>query len=191
MEWQNIQSVPAKSYVCGYCNHISGSNKGFIATSGDEIYICSYCAKPTYFNRNSAIEPIAIQVPGPSFGGDVEYIPPEAAAVYREARNCMTVSAYTAVVMLCRKLLMHIAVAEGAPEKENFVAYIDYLASAGYIPLRARGWVDQIRKTGNDANHLITPTTRADAEQLISFSEMVLKLVYEYPGRVAPPPSTP
>jgi len=117
----------------------------------------------------------------------VEYVPPESAAIYREARNCMSVNAYTAVVLLCRKLLMHIGVAEGAEENKPFAFYMNYLVDAGYIAQKSRPWVDRIRNKGNDANHEIAPITRTDAEELIALSQMVLQLVYEYPGRLPPP----
>lgn len=117
----------------------------------------------------------------------MEYVPPESAAIYREARNCMTVNAYTAVVMLCRSLLMHIAVAEGAPENKTFAFYVDYLIDTGYVAPKSRPWVERIRTKGNAANHEIASVSRQDAEELIALSQMVLQLVYEFPARGAPP----
>lgn len=119
----------------------------------------------------------------------MEYVPPESAALYREARNCMTVNAYTAVALLCRTLLMHIAVAEDAPENKTFKFYVDYLVDAGYVAPKSRPWVHRIRDKGNDATHEISPVRREDAEELIALSQMVLQLVYEYPQRGAPPPA--
>jgi len=46
----------------------------------------------------------------------------------------MSVNAYTASVLCCRKLLMNLAVSKGAKEGENFFKYVDYLATKGYIP---------------------------------------------------------
>jgi hypothetical protein len=100
----------------------------------------------------------------------------------------MKVNAYTAAVMCCRKLLMNVAVAEGADEGKRFAEYVDYLADEGYLGAKAKVWVDRIRDKGNDANHEITLMGREDAEQLIQFSEMMLKTMYEYPAEAGSSP---
>ena len=82
---------------------------------------------------------------------------------------------------------MSIAVAQGADPNKPFVAYVEYLADKGYVPPNGRGWVDHIRKKGNEANHEIVVMTQPDAEDLISFSEMLLKFIYEFPSRVPKP----
>jgi len=107
--------------------------------------------------------------------------------LYEEARNCMKVSAYTAAVMCCRKLLMNVAVSEGADEGKTFAYYVTYLADEGHIPLKAEAWVDHIRDKGNEANHEIQIMSREDAERLVRFSEMLLRIMYEYPAEVAKP----
>jgi hypothetical protein len=84
---------------------------------------------------------------------------------------------------------MNIAVSQGAKEGESFLAYVEYLAKAGYVPPNGRGWVDHIRSKGNEANHEIKLMTKADAEELIAFSEMLLKFIFEFPNKV--PPKTP
>lgn len=78
---------------------------------------------------------------------------------------------------------MNIAIAEG----QRFIEYIDYLANNGFVPPKGRGWVDHIRKKGNEATHEINPMTHADATELVSFSEMLLKFIYEFPAQVPMP----
>ena len=99
----------------------------------------------------------------------------------------MSVSAYTASVLACRKLLMNIAVAQGAAEGKKFAEYVQYLADNGYVPPNGKGWVDHIRKKGNEATHEIPHMERGDAEELIAFAEMLLKFIYEFPARYPPP----
>ena len=53
-----------------------------------------------------------------------------------------------------------------------------------YVPPNGQGWVDHIRKKGNEANHEIRLMSRRDAEELILLAEMLLKFVYEFPSRV-------
>lgn len=79
---------------------------------------------------------------------------------------------------------MNIAVAQGAEEGKSFISYVDYLASQGYVPPNGRGWVDHIRKKGNEANHEIVLMKKEDAEELILFTEMLLKFIYEFPMKI-------
>lgn len=79
---------------------------------------------------------------------------------------------------------MHIAVAEGAEEGLSFVRYVEYLADKGYVPPHGIVWVDYIRKRGNEANHEITIMTYEDAKALVSFVEMLLRFIYEFPNLV-------
>jgi hypothetical protein len=96
------------------------------------------------------------------------------------------VGANTAVVLLARKLLMNIAVQHGAQPGKAFVDYIDYLSDNGFVPPNGRAWVDQIRKKGNEATHEIPQITEQDARQILTFTEMLLKFVYEFPSMVTP-----
>ena len=77
---------------------------------------------------------------------------------------------------------MHLAVAKGAKPGETFKSYVEYLAKNNYVPPDCKLWVDQIRDTGNEANHEIVLMKREDAEHLILFCEMLLKIFYEFPA---------
>lgn len=86
---------------------------------------------------------------------------------------------------------MSIAVSQGAKAGDSFISYVEYLANNGYVPPNGRGWVDHIRKKGNEATHEIVLMTREDAHDLISFAEMLLKFIYEFPSRVPTVPVGP
>ena len=73
----------------------------------------------------------------------------------------------------------------GAICKVKFAQYIEYLAGKGFVPPGGEGWVDHIRNKGNDATHEIALMTKEDAEELITFAEMLLKFIYEFPKRIA------
>ena len=79
---------------------------------------------------------------------------------------------------------MHIAVAKGAKAGESFMSYVEYLSANHYVPPDAKDWVDHIRRKGNEANHEIVIMSKADAEELISFCEMLLRLIYEFPAAI-------
>lgn len=190
-DWHSITGIEAQSYTCGYCGNAVASDRGWqTGTSGGQpqrasIYICPLCKQPTYIYAGE-------QVPGVIYGDEVSNLPDNIASLYREARNCIAARSYTASVLTCRKLLMNIAVSQGAEEGKTFLHYVEHLASSGYVPPNGRGWVDHIRKKGNEANHEITLMNKSDAEELILFTEMLLKFVYEFPSRVpaARPPTS-
>jgi hypothetical protein len=185
--WNNVGSLGekyAKSYTCGYCGNLVASITGLVHQQRQEfrIYVCPYCDDPTYFKH-------AQQIPGVVPGEEVKAVPENVNRLYREARQCIAAGAFTGSVLLSRKLLMNIAVAQGANGGEPFIKYIEYLAANGYVPPKGNGWVDHIRTKGNEATHEIVAMSKEDAEELISFSEMLLKFIYEFPSRV--PSATP
>lgn len=75
---------------------------------------------------------------------------------------------------------------QGAKEGESSLAYVEYLAKAGYVPPNGRAWVDHIRSKGNEATHEIKLMSTSDATELIAFAEMLLKFIYEFPNTVPP-----
>ena len=79
---------------------------------------------------------------------------------------------------------MNIAVSKDAQPGLKFIEYVQYLSDQNYIPPDAKGWVDHIRVKGNEATHEITIMTRADAEELIAFIQMLMKVIYEFPAIV-------
>jgi hypothetical protein len=147
------------------------------------IAICPNCNMPTFLDEEG-------QVPGVPFGEAVPHLPDDVDMLYNEVRHCMEVNAYTPAVLACRKLLMHIAVEKGALQGESYQKYVDYLATKAYVPPDSKDWVDAIRQKGNDANHEIVVMKQDDAEELLSFIEMLLKVIYEFPKRAKPKPKT-
>jgi hypothetical protein len=174
-----VQTLQVKQYTCGYCDALVASNLGLIFNSNIlpcNVYICPGCLRPTFFEGG-------FQRPGVSFGGKVEHITLDVDGLYNEARKCTSAGAYTAAVLACRKLLMHTAVDKGADPGKSFMEYVEHLSSKGYITPDAKGWVDAIRKKGNEANHEIKMMEQNDARDLLTLVEMLLKIIYEFPGR--------
>lgn len=124
------------------------------------------------------------QIPGSVPGNKVDHLPTDIASLYNEARLAVSVNAFTAAVLACRKLLMNIAVNHGAKEGSSFVSYVEHLSNAGFIPPNGRAWVDHIRSKGNEATHEIRLMGSEEATELISFAEMLLKFIYEFPSKI-------
>jgi hypothetical protein len=177
-EWThpNAPDIQAKQFTCGFCDRDIASAKGFSTNvAAIRVYLCPFCRRPTFFEQD-------LQHPGVSFGEAVSHLPPAVAVVYDEARRCCSIDAHTAAGHLLRKLLMHVAVEKGAPEDQSFAAYVTYLSQNGYVPPDGKDWVDHIRLKGNEAAHEIRPMTGDDARDLVTFAEMLLKFVYEFPA---------
>ncbi|MEX2288219.1 MAG: DUF4145 domain-containing protein [Planctomycetaceae bacterium] len=123
-------------------------------------------------------------MPAVMLGNDVRGVEETVQAIYDEARKATGAGAYTAAVLCCRKLLMHIAVEKGADPDLKVFEFVQYLLDKHYITADAAEWVDHIRDRGNEANHQIVIMDEDDAEELISFCEMLLRVIYEYPARM-------
>jgi hypothetical protein len=65
--------------------------------------------------------------------------------------------------------------------------YVDYLTRSHWVPPGNDVALDHVRKIGNAANHELIQPTRGDAVGLLSFVEMLLKFMYEFPKRYASP----
>lgn len=178
--WNNTSTLKPRRFICGHCGSDVTSNIGYSAPSTSRcIYICYNCIKPIYFGTEDE------RCPGDQYGESVKHIDDEnVSKLYEEARNSFSAGAYTASVLCCRKLLMNIAVAKSADEGKKFIEYVQFLGDKHYVPPDAIGWVDEIRKRGNEATHEIKIMTRSDAADLIDFCSMLLKVIFEFPGKV-------
>lgn len=186
LEWQNTLAAGGRLYTCGYCGAETAPDKGYVAATGagnlqGRILICPRCRKPTFFT------PDGEQTPRPRPGRTVNGVTDESVArIYEEARDAAGAAAYTGAVLLCRKILMNLAVRHGAKEKLTFEDYVDFLDQDHWVPPNGRAWVDQIRKQGNEATHQLSQKTKQEAEQMLTFVEMLLRFSFEFPSMVAP-----
>lgn len=189
-KWNQLNLVARAAFTCGYCATDVASKEGYYATpDGRQAYdiatatirICPNCNCPSVFSANGQ------RFPPASPGATIENVPDDLYELYNEARRSTGASAFTAAVLACRKLLMHIAVQEGAKEGKSFASYVEHLAGKGFVPPYGKVWVDYIRTRGNEANHEIQLMKEEDAIALITFSEMLLRFIYEFPNKVPGP----
>jgi hypothetical protein len=182
VSWAHVNQTDSRKFVCAYCGNQVASEKGWQGTSRHTnmphafLRICPECSAPTLLVGSD-------QVPASSYGNAVKHLPSDIEQLYEEARSSIGAGAPTAAVMSCRKLLMHVAVEKGATAGDTFQNYVKFLADNHFVPAGASDWVDKIRTEGNEANHQIVIKTAAQAREMIDFSEMLLKVIYEYPTK--------
>ncbi len=163
------------TYTCGHCNTMVA---GIVVSVyqvdfGSVMWVlCTNCGYGSVVNDDRIY-------PGTLFGPIIEGLPKNVEEAYQEAKSCMSVNAYTACELLCRKILMHVAVEKGAKEGESFSEYLSILGEKGYITPPMEKWVDLIRQHGNKAAHLLEPPDRKRAESTIMFTAELLRLIYE------------
>ena len=177
--WPNLQDIQAAVYDCGYCSRPTSSSKG-MQTDGGNLFIriCPTCNGPTFFGINEQ------QWPGPQAGRTVSGLSEGVEAIYAEARRC-SANAFTASVMLCRKILMHVAVEKGAGKGLKFAEYVKWLIAERYAPKGAETWLTYVRNRANEANHEIVLMKKDDAVGVLRFTEALLRDVYEL-GELVP-----
>lgn len=182
------------SYVCGHCGQqTSGAvvavypvNAAGVMEMHPVLWLCcTACGMGSVKNGTSAV------VPSVPFGPSIQGLPQDVKTAYSEARQCLGANAPTAAELMCRKILMHIAVDKGARERDTFKHYIEFLENAGYVTPPMKRWVELIKDNGNESNHLLAAPDRKRAESTVMFTAELLRLVYEmeYLANLhAPPP---
>ncbi len=184
--WCQIQALENAQFTCGYCGYKVSSDRGYkighnkdgSGAQAGGVFICPNCFGPTFIDIQGD------KFPGHSFGNKISHLPADINDLYEEARICTSQNCFTATVMICRKLLMNVAVDLEAEENLRFIEYVIYLSDKGYVPPQGKHWIDHIRKKGNEANHEIKIMNNDDARDLIVFTEMLLKFNYEFPKMV-------
>jgi len=163
-------------FTCARCERdVSGAVVARAKSATDVVkwLQCPHCG-------DGAVQRIDKNIyPGVRFGVKLEGLPGEVEGAYTEARNCMGADAYGACELVCRKILMCVAVEKGAKEGESFSGYLTYLGEKGFITDAMMGWVEIIKKNGNKAAHKIERVDKERAESTIMFTAELLRIVYE------------
>lgn len=179
--WIETRKIESKKFICWNCGQKIASDVGYRSrmrnsdyTGNMAIYICHHCNSPIVFDsyKNSVYNVIP--------GRCIQKLPSELENIYNEARSCLSVKAYTACVMLLRKILMNLAVVNGAKEGAKFAEYVEFLCKNGFVHRKQTKQADIVRKMGNEANHQIENKTKDEAEQIFRFVEFVLLNNYEF-----------
>lgn len=146
--------------------------------------ICASCDH-AYLRVGDRTYPNASVLSTPSF------LPPDIGTAWTEVTECLGVNAYTAAAIMSRKILLHVAVEQGLAaanargKSPTFEEAVDYLEQNHIITPMMKPWVDQVRTSGNVATHELPATPADEALEIAEFTQQLLLLVYEMPGRIA------
>ena len=176
-QWKNIESLISSSFVCWNCNNRVASDRGYKTHDDNlrkKIYLCPYCNAPNAYDVSGKA------ILSSLLGKEIKKLPEKIKNVYDEVRKCMQSNSFTGAVMLMRKIIMNIAVHEGAEKNKSFAEYIDYLCNNGIVHKKSKNKADSIRELGNNANHEIENRTQKEAQNCFEFIELLLMANYEF-----------
>lgn len=175
--WRNTESLISHSFICWNCNNQVASYQGYRTHAENikkMIYLCPHCQAPNVFDVSG--KTVLSFLPG----REIKNLPENIKNVYEEVRKCMQGNCFTAAIMLMRKIIMSIAVHEGAEENLKFIQYVDYLNVNGIVPKKSKSKAESIKNLGNDANHEVENRTFEEAQNGFEFIELLLKVNYEF-----------
>jgi hypothetical protein len=189
--------IPTLSIVCGHCGRHVGAEIVFVEeVNAATLQSPSFKPAPTQglWLRCPACGNGSVQTaarpgingavyPGPLPLEDITNLPNDVAVAWSEARKAYSVGAYTAAEIMCRKILMHLAVDKaGSPAGKSFVAYINDLQTNNYIMAGLQPVVDQVRDRGNKANHELPASSEQDAMTTLTITQHLLIGIYKLPA---------
>lgn len=195
VKWDShIGDVEPIRWNCAYCGStvsvdkaLKGQRRIIGSSIGSEphyVVLCPGCGSPTHVTHPGTTS--NRQIPESSYGVYVSGIKDkDISALFNEARNCISASSFTAAILCCRKLLMHVAVDLGADKDKGFAYYADYLKTQNHVTPASEGWLKAIKSRGNEENHEIKLAKSDEAKDTVDFITMLLQTVYEYPNRAA------
>lgn len=162
--------------TCGYCG---GTQQAVIAVASNSLWLrCIACRRPAVVSYGRQYpSSLPLSIPKGVTGRELQ--------TWEEVRSCLGIGANSAATMLCRRLLLHVAVAHGLPEKNDkgrapsFAEAIKFLEQEQIITAKMRPWVDRIKDVGNEANHELAPIDEVAAMDVARFTEQLLRLAYE------------
>lgn len=122
-----------------------------------------------------------------------DHIPEDISAIFQEGAACLSIECHNAAGAMFRlaldmatKTLLPAEGGEGGPNRNQRNRLFDrmaYLFDANLLPRALEDLAQCIREDGNDAAHDGT-LAKADAEDLLDFSKVLLERIYTEPARL-------
>ncbi len=120
-------------------------------------------------------------LPAPSRAGSA--VPPAVAQAFEEATKCLSVGAYSAAAVMCRKTIDAV-IAEHQIKARHLSEGLKLMRDQGLIEPRLFEWADALRLTGNRAAHdAAVSISRVDARDMIDFTSAIIEYVFTFRDR--------
>lgn len=166
-----------QSYAVGHkCGHCGSKVAGVVVAKHEEMAVQWLACPGCYCGSVANDGDIS---PEPLLGEEVRGLKEPIKGAYEEARKSFSSASYTACELVCRKILMNVAVDKKAKEGEGFKEYVEYLTRHGHITVPMSSWAEKIKDHGNEATHKINPPDPKRAERTLQFTALLLRNVYE------------
>lgn len=146
-------------------------------------WICPTCKKPN-LHENNFEEAITI-VPKYGISISKQYVKRNKNTVklLQEFFKCKSIGAYSACILLGRKILMHIALEEedininksSIKEGKGFLYYVDEIVKSAVLGKKWKPKLDKLRDLGNNENHDNKIATKNDADIV---ADIIVGLIY-------------
>ncbi len=106
-------------------------------------------------------------------------LPAPIRGMFDEVLACLRAKAYTATVLMCRKVLEGVCRAHGATG--GLSSALQELKEKGVIESRLYEWADELRLSGNAAAHDVAVSTPAeDAKDIVDFTNAILEYTFTF-----------
>lgn len=150
---------------------------------------CKKCFSPVLIKQNNVgnmaigdkwSEPLTLFPNTPSLIllNYYDNIPDEIVRAYEDAKNSFKAKAYTASVIMCRKIIEGIAQLNDCKE-DNLKKSIDKLHTKKIIDNKLKEWANELRLAGNDAAHDINISLKKfDVNDIIEFTKSFIEYIY-------------
>lgn len=96
-----------------------------------------------------------------------------------EAKRCLSVGAFSATTVMCRRALEGMTEGHG-PKKATLEQRLDAMSKADEIDPRLAEWARELRDIGNQGAHGGSKTSRADATDALALAEALADYLYTF-----------
>lgn len=112
-------------------------------------------------------------------------IPADIANALAEASTCFSAHCYRASVVMSRRTLEAITSDQGETSG-RLVDRLSNLSSKNVLNPTLSDWAKEVRLVGNTGGHFdpMSPVSKDDAEQILSFTRELIKYLYELPAEL-------
>jgi len=172
------------TYTCYFCENIVSGIITSMYTLDERLFdidmdmnikwlLCPNCSHGSLLDRDGSIYPSATKTE------KIKGLDNIVQNAYDEACVCFSTRCYVACELLCQKIIMHVAFELGAKKEELFEHCLDYLKDQDHTTPQMMPWIVKIKQYENDTTHRIQNPNKYRAENMLTFTSILLKIIYE------------